>query len=245
MATAMREWTDAGARVIVALLVGAGLVALAVLADAALPPNNTLDALGGWPLLMSLAALLCGVAALGMSLGPRVSHRWRRDWRGAWRLTVAALAASALAWGVCLSAEVSARDWARVLAGAPLLANAATALAAAGGLVVAWLLLLAALAGLLAGLRHEAPATVRALTPLWLTPLWGAGAGVVYGLLSLIVYTPPPFHSYGLPTSPWDGLRVALPLGVGAGLILGFTLAVALRAALIARPTWDEYGALA
>jgi len=241
MATAMREWTDAGARVIVALLVGAGLVALAVLADAALPPNNTLDALGGWPLLMSLAALLCGVAALGMSLGSRLSQRWR----DARRLTIAALAASALAWGVCLSAAVSARDWARVLVGAPLLADAAAELAVAGTLVVAWLLLLAALAGLLAGLRHEAPATVRALTPLWLTPLWGAGAGMVYGLLSLIVYTPPPYHSYGLPTSSWDGLRTALPLGVGAGLILGFTLAVALRAALIARPAWDEYGALA
>lgn len=241
MATTMREWTDAGARVIVALLVGAGLVALAVLADAALPPNGTLDALGGWPLLMSLAALLSGVAALGMSLGPRVALRWRR----ARRLTFAALAASALAWGVCLSSAVSARDWARILAGAPLLAAVVSALAAAGALVVAWLLLLAALAGLLAGLRAEASATICALTPLWLTPLWGAGAGLVYGLLYLIVYTPPPLHSYGLPTSPWDGLRTALPLGVGAGLILGFTLAVALRAALIARPTWDEQGALA
>jgi hypothetical protein len=241
MAMAMREWTDAGARVIVALLVGAGLVALAALADAALPSNGVLDALGGWPFLMSLAALLSGVAALGMSLGGQVSHRWRR----ARRLTIAALVASALAWGVCLSAMVSARDWARVLSGAPLLADAASDLAAAGALAIAWLLLLAALAGLLAGLRREAPTTVRALTPLWLTPLWGAGAGVVYGLLYLIVYTPPPSHSYGLPTSPWDGLRAALPLGVGAGLILGLTLAVALRVALVVRPFWEEQGALA
>lgn len=240
MATAMREWTDTGARVIVAMLMGAALVALVALANTALPPNGTLDALGGWPLLAALAALLCGVCALGMSVGLVVSNRWLR----ARRLAIAALAASAPAWGVCLSAAVSARDWARVLTGAPLLVETASALAAVGALVVVWLLLLAALAGLLAGLRRDASATVRALTPLWLTPLWGMGAGLVFGLLYLIVYTPPPSHSYGLSTSPWDGLRLALPLGCGAGLILGFTLALALRVALLARPFWDEQGTL-
>ena len=226
---------------IVALLVGAGLVALVALASTALPPNGTLDALGGWPLLAALAALLCGICALGMSVGLVVSNRWLR----ARRLTIAALRIGSLAWGGCLSAAVSTRAWAARLAGsADWLAGALPELAVVGALVVAWLLLIAALAGLLAGLRRDVSATVRALTPLWVAPLWGMGAGLIYGLLYLIIYTPPPYHSYGLPTSPWDGLRVALPLGCGAGLILGFTLALALRVALVARPYWDERGAL-
>jgi hypothetical protein len=86
-----QEWTDAGARVLVAALAGAGLMALASLISDLLPPSGAPDALGGWPLLAALAALLCGVCALGMSVGMRVRAH------GAMQVTLAALLASALA----------------------------------------------------------------------------------------------------------------------------------------------------
>lgn len=237
----MREMIDAGARVIVAALAGAGLVALAALISDLLPPNGAPDALGGWPLLATLAALLCGVCALGMSAGMSVGLGARSH--GATQAPlVALLLASPLAWGVCLSAAVSSANWAHALAGAPLLARAVAPLAAAGATVVAWLLLFAALAGAVAGMRRAASATRRALTPLWLTPLWGAGVGVVYGLLAASIYTPRPsgVHFYGLDAGRWDGLRAGLSLGVGAGLMLGLTLALALRMALVVRPVPTE-----
>ncbi len=230
----MRDLTDAGARVLVALLAGAGLVALAMLISDLLPPSGLPDALGGWPLLAALAALLCGVGALGMSLGLRMRAH------GALRLLLAVLLlASALAWGACLAMAVTSAERTHGLASVAWLAGAITPLAASGASVVAWLLVVAALTGLAAGLRRgETSATRRTLTPLWLTPLWGAGVGLVYGLLAAMLYTPRPsgVHFYGLDPGRWDGLRAGLTLGVGAGLILGLTLALALRLALIVRP---------
>jgi len=234
----MQEWMGAGARVIVAALAGAGLVALAALTSGLLPPSGAPDARGGWPLLAALAALLCGVCALGMSIGMRVRAH------GAMRLTIAALLASALAWGACLSATVSSANWAHALAGALWLARAVAAMASIGALTIAWLLAIAALTGLAAALhRDDTSATRRALTPLWLTPLWGAGVGLVYGLLAAMLYTPRPsgVHFYGLDPGRWDGLRVGLSLGLGAGLILGMTLALALRLALVVQPSLAEH----
>jgi hypothetical protein len=233
-----QEWMDTGARVLVALLAGAGLMALAALTSDLLPPSGAHGALGGWPLLAALAALLCGVCALGMSVGLRVrSH-------GAMQVTLVALLASALAWGVCLSVAVSSANWAHALAGAPLLARTVAALASIGALVIAWLLAIAALTGLAAGLhRGDTSATLRALTPLWLTPLWGAGVGMVYGVLAAMLYTPRPsgVHFYGLDPGRWDELQAGLTLGVGAGLILGVTLALALRLTLIVRPALADH----
>ena len=230
----MRELTDMGARVLVGMLGGAALVGLAALASDALPPSGLPGALGGWPLLAALAALLCGVCTLGMSLGARVRPQ---PWR---RLVSVGLVATAIVWGVCLSAAAYRAGWARLLAEAPGRARVAGALATVGASVVVWLLLFVALAGLLMGLRRQVSVTTRALTPLWLTPLWGSLVGVIYGVLAAAVYVPLPPRSYGLPTSPWDGLRAGLTLGVGAGLILGLLLALTLRAALIVRPLWDE-----
>jgi hypothetical protein len=236
----MQEWQETGARVLVALLAGAGLMALAALTSGLLPPSGAPGALGGWPLLAALAALaalLCGVCALGMSVGMRVRAH------GAMRLTLVALLASALAWGVCLSVAVSSANWAHALAGAPLLARTVAPLARIGALVIAWLLLFATLAGAIAGIRRTASATLRALTPLWLTPLWGAGVGMVYGVLAAMLYTPRPsgVHFYGLDPGRWDGLQAGLTLGVGAGLTLGVTLALALRLALIVRPDLADH----
>jgi hypothetical protein len=230
----MRAMTDMGARVIVAMLGGAALVGLAALASDLLPRGGLLDAMGGRPMLAALAALLCGVCALGLSLGQYLRIRHARP------LVGVGLVVSAVAWGACLAAAVSGAGWTRVLAGAPSLASVRATLAIAGAAVIVWLLLFVALAGLLTGLRRDVSATARALTPLWLTPLWGALVGVVYGILASIVYVPLPLRAYGLPTSPWDGLRAGLTLGLGSGLVLGLMLALTLRAALIARPLWDE-----
>jgi hypothetical protein len=236
----MRELTDMGVRVIVAMFAGAGLVALIALLSGLLPSGGLADALGGWPLLVALAALLCGVCALGMSVGLCLR-------RGA-RLVGVTLVASAAAWGVCLSAGGSRADWTLALAGAPPLAHAVAPLAAIGASMVAWLLLFVGLAGALAGRRREASATQRTLTPLWLTPLWGAGVGVVYGLLFAAVYVSPCFpgppHCFGLDISRWDALRIGLALGAGGGVILGLILALALRLALIVRPALAEWSPL-
>lgn len=230
----MRNLSDMGTRVIVAMFAGAGLVALASGVSRLLPPSGLPDALGGWPLLAALAALLCGVCALAMSLALRWPARY------ALRLTVVGLMASALAWGAILAAATRPAWWVRAL-GWQWLAEARPALMTAGGAVVVWLLLSAALAGLLTGQRHSTRATRRAFTPLWLTPLWGAGVGVVYGLLFAIVFQapscPPGSHCYGLDTTPWDGLSAGVPLGAGAGLVVGLTLALSLRLALALRPT--------
>ena len=129
---------------------------------------------------------------------------------------------------------------AQIQIGWPWLVEARPELVTIGAALPAWLLLFAALAGLLAGQRHTTSATQRALTPLWLTPLWGAGVGVVYGLLVAMVFYSPPcppgYHCYGLDRTPWDGLRAGLSLGAGAGLIVGLALSLALRLALALRP---------
>ncbi|HET9110394.1 MAG TPA: hypothetical protein VFN78_06200 [Ktedonobacterales bacterium] len=231
----MRELTNMGARVIVAMLAGVALVGVAALASDLLPPGGLPDALGGWPMLAALVALLCGVCSLGMSLGLCL-----RPWPSR-RLVSVGLVAAAIIWGVCLSVAGLGAGWERLLADVPGFTLVGAALAMAGAPVIVWLLLFVALTGLLTGLRRKVSATVRALTPLWLTPLWGGLVGVVYGALAAVVYTPRPPHSYyGLETSPWDGLRAGLTLGLGAGLILGLTLALAQRMALIVRPIWDE-----
>lgn len=231
----MRELTNMGARVIVAALGGAALVGMAALASDLLPPGGLPDALGGWPMLAALVAFLCGVCSLGMSLGLRLrSQPWRR-------LVSVGLVVTAIIWGVCLSAAAYRVGWARLLVGAPGLARGAAALAVARVSVIVWLLLFVTLAGLLTGLRRKVSATLRALTPLWLTPLWGGLVGVVYGALAAVLYTPrPPHRYYSLETLPWDGLRVGLTIGLGTGLILGVALALTLRIALIARPVWNE-----
>lgn len=230
----MRGLSDMGIRTIVAILAGAGLVALASIASRLLPPSGLPDALGGWPMLAALAALLCGVCALAMS----VALRW--PIRNMPRLIVTALVVGAVTWGVCLAAATSPNGWTDTLASWPALAQARPALAAVGSAVIAWLLFFAGLAGMLAGRLHPANETRSALTPLWLTPLWGAGVGLGYGLLYAFVFYMPPcplgYHCYGLDTTPWDGLRAGLSIGVGAGLLLGLTLALSLRLALALRP---------
>lgn len=226
----MRNLSNLGMQVIVAMSTGAGLVALASGVSQLLPPSGLPDTLGGWPLLAASAALLCGICALAMSLALRW-HAWY-----ALRLTIAGLTICALAWGICLATASSSTEWTRTLAGWPWLAVARPTVAAVGSAVIAWLLLFAALAGVLAGRPHQMTATRRALTPLWLAPLWGAGVGTVYGLLYAFVFYSPPCppgaHCYGLDTAPWDGLRAGLTLGVGAGLIVGLSLALSLRLAL-------------
>lgn len=222
----MRRWTDAGIRVIVAMATGAALVALVTLANVYAHPSGLLDALGGWRFLAESAALLCGVCALAVEAGLRLPAH------GGQRFIFAALTLSAAAWGVSVSQATLTKAW--MLAGfaIPWLANAG--MAAQG-----WLLLFAALAGLLAGLRSlHTSATRAALTPLWLTPLWGVAVGMVYGLLYALVFTPDPpgFHRYGLDRSPWDGLRAGMPIGLLYGIILGMTLTLALRLALALRP---------
>ncbi|HZC06448.1 MAG TPA: hypothetical protein VE338_12500 [Ktedonobacterales bacterium] len=230
----MRALTDTGLRVIAAMLAGAALVGLAALASDLLPRGGLLDALGGRTMLAGLAAFICGVCALGMSLGLRLRpHPWRRVIR-------VGLVATAIVWGVCLSAAAPRVGWARLLAGLPGLTRVAEALAIAGASVIFWLPLFVTLAGLLAGLRRDVSSTARALTSLWLTPLWGGSVGAVYGILAYAFYIPPPLRNSGLPTSPWDGLRVGLTLGVGMGLILGLTLTFALRLSLIVRPVRDD-----
>lgn len=242
---AMRELSDMGARVIVAMLAGAGLVGLAMLASGLLPPGGLPDALGGWPLLAALAALLCGACALGMSGGLRWSSR-----RAA-QVARAGLLASAIAWGVCVSVATKPSRWSYLTRGWFSLTHAVISLVAAigGASPIPWLLLYAALVGLLAGLQSESSDIRRALTPLWLTPLWGAGVGVVYGLLYAAVYSippcPPGFHCYGIYTTRWDGLGAGLALGVGGGLILGLALALTLRLALALRPIWQDSEPLA
>lgn len=185
-------------------------------------------------MLAALAALLCGVCALGMSLG---LHMPARRWRKSVSVTLGVMA---VAWGACLSVAASGAGWARLLAGVSGLTHVVAALASVGARLIVWLLLFVALAGLWTGLRRTISATTRALTPLWLTPLWGGCVGVVYGAFAAVVYTPSPIRASGMPTSPWDGLRAGLALGLGAGFVLGLTLALALRIALIVRPIWDE-----
>jgi len=229
----MRDLSDMGMRVIVAILVGAGLVGLASVASRLLPPGGLPDAAGGWPLLAALAALLCGVCALAMSL----TLRWR--WRHARKLFITGLMASALAWGAVLAAASAHAWWAQAL-GWPWLAETRPELVAVGAALPAWLVIFAALAGLLAGQRQQTSAIWSALTPLWLAPLWGASVGLVFGLLFALVFYSPPcppgYHCYGLDMGPWDGLRTGLPLGLGAGLIVGLALALALWLALTLRP---------
>ena len=224
----MRDVTDTTARVIVAMLVGAAVVGLMSLVSRLLPPGGLADTLGGWPLLAAQAALLCGLCALAVSL----ALRWRL--RHARTLVIVGLAGSALIWGaVIAAASVRGRwtppaDW-------RWLADAIPTLAPIGAALLLWLLLFAALAGALAGLPIPMSAARRALTPLWLAPLWGAGVSVVYGLLVASVFYSPPcptLHCYGLDPSPWRGL----PLGIGAGLQLGWTLTLALWLALVAHP---------
>ncbi len=229
----MREIVNIGERVIIALVTGAGLVALASGASLLLPPSGLLDTLGGWPMLAALVALLCGVCALSMSL----ALRWSTG--SMLRLIITGLVGSAITWGACLAAATSRIGWARTLASWPELVQARPALAAVGGAVIAWLLFFAALTGLLAGHRQTS-ATRRALTPLWLAPLWGAGVGLAYGLFNAFIFyippCPPRYHCYSLDTTPWDGMRAGLGLGVGAGLLLGLTLALSLRLALALCP---------
>lgn len=235
----MRELSDMGARVIVAMLAGAGLIGLAMLASGLLPPGGLPDALGGWPMLAALAALLCGACALGMSGGLRWSSHQ------AAQIARAGLLASAIAWGVCVSVTAEPSRWSHLTRGSSSLTHAVVSLVAAigGASPIPWLLLYAALAGLLAGLQSENSDIHRAFTPLWLTPLWGAGVGVVYGLLFAAVFyapsCPPGFHCYGLDTTRWDGLRAGLAFGVGGGLTLGLALALTLRLALALRPIWQ------
>ncbi len=223
---AMRGWTDAGIRVIIAMGTGAALVALVTLANVYLIPGGLLDALGGWRFLAESAALLCGVCALALDIGLRLPARAGR------RFVYTTLALTAVTWGVCISQASSAKDWARAWQAIPWLASAGMA-------ALVWLALYSALAGLLAGLRAaNTSATQVALTPLWLTPLWGASIGAVYGLLYALIFTPDPpgFHRYGLDRSPWDGLRASMQIGLLYGVILGLTLTLALRLALALRP---------
>lgn len=226
----MRSWTDAGTRLLIAMATGAALVALVTLANIYFIPGGLLDALGGWRIVAEGAALLCGVCALALDIGFRLPARGGR------RFVSTALALTAVTWGICMSQATSAKAWARAWKAIPWLANAGMA-------ALVWLLLFAALAGLLAGLRSlNTSATRAALTPLWLTPLWGGATGIVFGLSWTLLYLSNPpvcsprMHCYGLDRSPWDGLRAGIEIGLLYGIILGMTLTLALRLALALRP---------
>lgn len=226
-------------RVIVAALVGLGVAALAMLALTASGVGFA-NASMSWGVALALGALLGGSCVVGLSVA---YPRRKREAAPA----ACGLVASAIVWGVGMYA-VTDHPAGQVGGGpyAPLPAPIVGPLAVVGYLAPLWLVIFAALAGIVAGGRPGRRVMRRALTPLWPGPLWGLAVGGAYGLLAASRYVgwcprsyPPSFHCYGLEIGRWDALRAGLSLGGAGGLALGVALALALVIALFVAPLHD------